>query len=80
MKWLYNVLSWHLTCLAVALVILSVLAMPTQGVRADNPSSYGYGSEYCEGNEPPEFCPGFHCLYGDGGDAGCCCSPTCGCN
>ena len=78
MKWLCNVLSWHLTCLAVALVILSFLAMPTQGVRANDPSSYGYGQAYCSISGPEEFCPYAGCQINND-SAGYNCDFACGC-
>jgi hypothetical protein len=44
MKEMYSFLSRSLACLMAALVILSVLAMPTQGVRANDPSQGGGNS------------------------------------
>jgi hypothetical protein len=82
MKGMYDFLSRGFACLAVALVIVSVLAMPTQVVLANDPSSGGstYDTQYCEANDPPQFCPYYHCLwYGSGDDAGCCCNYSCNC-
>lgn len=46
MKGMCDFLSRGFACLAVALMILSGLAMPTQGVRANDPSPAGTGHHY----------------------------------
>lgn len=49
MKGMYDFLSRGLACLAVALVILCVLAMPTQEVRANDPGGGPDGDvPYCD--------------------------------
>lgn len=47
MKGMYSFLSRGFACLAVALVIVSVLAMPTQGLRANDPSPDGGNHTSC---------------------------------
>lgn len=64
MKGMYGFLSRGVACMAVALVILSVLAMPTQGVRANDPSPDNNTSPCspCSANSQP--CSQWGC-YGD---------------
>lgn len=62
MKGTYGFLSGSLACLASALVIVSVLAMPTQGIRANDSSSGGEASptdDSCVCNELCFFDEGF---------------------
>jgi hypothetical protein len=79
MNGVYGFLSRSLACLAVALVILSVLAMPAQGVRANDPSPPPDGQNSCEFFYPIEFCPSYNCLTPQGHYAGYKCSYSCGC-
>lgn len=80
MKEMHSFLSKGFACLAVALVILSVLAMPAQSVRADNPPPPPTPTQaVCSISGPPEFCPGADCVYGDGSSAGFGCDFACLC-
>jgi hypothetical protein len=88
MRWFYNVVSWHLACLALALFVLGTTAL-TAKVTANSPppptTSIGgsppptSGGNYCPcGGDGCAVC---YCLIGDGsGDpAGYTCSVDCGC-
>jgi hypothetical protein len=78
MKWLCNVLSWHFTCLAAALVILSVLAMSPQGVRANDPSPDGGFGGYCP-TDCIEISCNCSCTDTNGYEVGCSGGPDCPC-
>lgn len=79
MKGMYGFLSRSFGCLAVALVILSVLAMPTQNVMANDPSSDGGNAVgvSCWGVPDPD-CTWNDCYY-DNGDFYKPCTWDCGC-
>lgn len=90
MKGMFGFLSRGFACLAVALVILFVLAVPTQGVRANDPPSSGGTSgssscgtdvycPYCSGSIPT--CSQWACLGDDieCGEEPCCTTLGGGC-
>jgi hypothetical protein len=81
MKGMYDFLSRGFACLAVALVIVSVLAMPTQVVLANDPSPDGGTADetHCQDYSAPWDCPVYRCLYSNNTDAGYNCDGYCGC-
>jgi hypothetical protein len=64
MKGMYGFLPRGFACLAVALVILCVLALPAQGVRANDPSPDGgdSGEASCYGTFQPPDCHLNECI------------------
>jgi hypothetical protein len=80
MKGMFGFLSRGFACSAVALVILSVLAMPTQGVRANDPDGGDGGGDslcFCTGGVP-EDCDVWSCTGGPDCPSNCT-FLTCGC-
>lgn len=79
MNGMYDFSSRGFACLASALVILCVLAMPTQGVMANDPSGGGGDGKHgvCPQGCFPPFCLDCDCEYPDGYI--CCCNYACVC-
>lgn len=80
MKRMYEFLSRSFACWAVTLVILSALAMPTQGVKANDSSpNTGPPSNYTCAIYDPYNCEVDPCMDQFNQPTGGLCSDLCGC-
>lgn len=83
MRWLFNVLSWHFACLALALLLLRITPLAAK-VMADSPpptTSIGPPPDYncyCN-NGDPDDCGDFGGCVGGANCGGGCASFTCAC-
>lgn len=65
MRWLFNVLSWNFTCLALALLVLGSIPFAAKVMADSPPPTTGIGGpnpycHVCSGNTPP--CDWWLCL------------------